>query len=313
MDVKQLRCVVAAADEMHFGRAARTLDMLPAALGRQVRLLEEELGVSLFERTTRSVMLTAEGQELVRDARQILEGIASLAQRFRDRAGTLPRPLRVGAIDSAAAVLMPELIARMRQRDPALSVLLTEDKSIRLLPKLLSGGLDLAVVRPGASLNTRLKSHHLLFETPVVAIPAKHPLAQRSRLSVRDIADLPMIVPERRSRPHSHDLTMKLFEEAGLIPRIAQIAEEKQTILNMVSAGIGGAIVPQWSAKLVQSGVAFRNLADLTPAQEKRLPLAVVWQRHVRDAGRDKLLEVLDELVAEMTDSPIGAGQPAYR
>ncbi|WP_185983880.1 LysR family transcriptional regulator [Aureimonas mangrovi] len=300
MDVRQLRCVVTVAEELHFGRAARRLDILPSALGRLVRLLEDELGVPLFERTTRTVSLTPEGQEFAAEARHILDNLESLAGRFRREGRVSHRPVRLGAIDSAAAGLVPELLAELRSTRPSTTVILTEDKSIRLLPKLLSGSLDLAIVRPGAAPNPRLTSMHLLYETPVVAIHGDHPLAGKERLTVTDIAELPMIVPERRSRPHSHDLTIKLFEEAGLVPTIAQIAEEKQTILNMVAAGIGAAIVPRWSSRLVQSGVAFRKLSDISDTQSRRLPLALVWQKNVRDGDRDRLADVLQTLVGRL-------------
>ena len=103
MDLKQIRCVLAAAEEMHFGRAARSLDMLPAGLGRQIRLLEEELGIALFARTTRSVVLTDAGRDFVRDARPLVDAADGMVERFRDRGRTVSRVIRLGAIDSAAA------------------------------------------------------------------------------------------------------------------------------------------------------------------------------------------------------------------
>jgi DNA-binding transcriptional LysR family regulator len=295
MEFKQIRCVLAAVEEMHFGRAARVLDILPAGLGRQIRLLEEELGVQLFERTTRSVVLTEAGRQFVRDARHLVTTADEMVERFRDRGRSKSRAIRLGAIDSAAAGLVPALIHDLHVRDPALTIQLTEEKSIRLVPKLLSGRLDLAIIRPGVRLDPRLRMRLLLHETAVVALPASHPLVERSHVSVPALADVAMIIPERRSRPHSHDLTMKLFEEEGLTPRIAQIAEEKQTILSMVAAEIGAAIVPQWSKRLAVPGVAFRPLLIRTATGANRLPLAVAWQADVRDANRDLLLQLLEE------------------
>lgn len=293
MELRQIRCVLAVAEAMHFGKAARTLDMMPAALGRQVRFLEDELGVPLFERTTRSVTLTLEGRAFIAEASAILERADALLDGFRDRGRAENRVIRLGAIDSAAAGLVPTLIHDLHEIDPGLTVQLTEEKSIRLLPKLLSGRLDLAIVRPGASLDPRLRTRFLLYETAVVALPADHPLGSGSCVSVSELRDVPMIIPERGSRPHSHDLTMKLFEDVGLTPRIAQIAEEKQTILNMVAASIGAAIVPLWAARLAISGVSFLKLADISGNAAKRLPLSVVWQAHVRDANRDRLIDLL--------------------
>ena len=93
---------------------------------------------------------------------------------------------------------------------------LVEDKTVRLLPRLLSGRLDLAFVRPPERPDKRLEFLFLLHETAVVAVADRHPLASRKRVTIADLENEPLIVPERRSRPHSHDLTMKLFAEAGL-------------------------------------------------------------------------------------------------
>jgi DNA-binding transcriptional LysR family regulator len=294
MELLQIRCVLAVADAMHFGKAARSLDMMPAALGRQVRLLENELGVPLFARTTRSVALTTEGRVFVAEAAAILERADALVQGCRERGRSLTRTIRLGAIDSASAGLVPSLIHDLHVIDPELTVELTEDKSIRLLPKLLSGRLDLAIVRPGARLDARLRTRFLLHESAVVALPVDHPLSLGRSVSVAELSDVAMIIPERGSRPHSYDLTMKLFESVGLTPRIAQIAEEKQTILNMVAARIGAAIVPLWSTRLAVPGVTFLHLADVEASARNRLPLSVVWQAQVRDANRDRLLDLLE-------------------
>lgn len=106
-----------------------------------------------------------------------------------------------------------------------------EDKSIRLIPKLLAGRLDLILIRPRDKLNRNLAMKKLFTETVVVAVPAQSPMAEQNEISIHDLADEPLIVPERRSRPHSHDLTtFGLFADVGLRPRIAQVADEKQTI-----------------------------------------------------------------------------------
>src|SRR6267142_486498 len=238
MDLHQLRCFVAAAEELHFGRAAQRLEMLPSALGRFIRLLEEDLGTRLMTRTTRSVTLTDDGAVLVKEARALLAQADGLAAKFRSRGRKRAATVRVGAIDSAAAGLLPMLLHDFRERRPDVTVQLVEDKTIRLLPRLLSGRLDLVLVRPPESPEKRLEFMFLFHETAVVAVSDHHPLASKKRVSIADLADQPLIVPERRSRPHSHDLTMKLFAEAGLEARVAQIADEKQTIVNLVSPNL---------------------------------------------------------------------------
>jgi len=295
VELHQLRCFVAAAEELHFGRAAQRLRMLPAALGRHVKLLEENLGAPLFARTTRAVTLTDDGATLLRDARTILARVEAVEDGFRTRSrsrGT--RRLRIGAIDSAAAGLLPPLLRDFRQHHPDVPVQLLEEKTIRLLPKILSGALDLAFVRPPDRPDKRLELRPLLMETAVVAFPQKHALAGRKSISLAEIADQPLIVPDRRSRPHSHDLTIKLFEEAGLPPRVVQIADEKQTIVNLVAARLGVAIVPRWTSRMAISGVRFVPLKLRSSGPLGRLPLAAAWLRGSRDPVRDSMLAILE-------------------
>jgi DNA-binding transcriptional LysR family regulator len=292
MDLHQLRCFLAAAEELHFGKAAQRLDMLPSALGRYIRLLEEDLGTRLMRRTTRSVALTDDGALLVRKAGVLLAQADALATEFRARGRKHATAIRVGAIDSAAAGLLPLLLHDIRRHHPHITVQLVEDKTIRLLPRLLSGRLDLAFIRPPAHPDKRLESLFLLHETPVVAVPDHHPLASRRRVTIAELDGQPLIVPERRSRPHSHDLTMTLFAEAGLTARIAQIADEKQTIVNLVSAGLGIAIVPRWTSRMAARGVRYVRLAG---AGMNKLPLAAAWSRGTRDPVRDDVVGMIKD------------------
>jgi len=293
VDLSQLRCFVAAAEELHFGRAARRLEMLPSALGRHIRLLEEDLGTRLLTRTTRNVTLTEDGATLLEEARSLLAKADQLANQFRQRGRKRSTTLRLGAIDTAAAGLVPMLLQDFRAHRPDVTVQLLEEKTIRLLPRLLSGRLDLAFVRPAEHRDKRLEFLLLFHETAVVAVPTRHQLARHKRLTIRTLADQPLIVPDRRARPHSHDLTIKLFEQAGLRPTIAQVAEEKQTIVNLVAAELGLAIVPRWASRLAVPGVRYIPLTMPESQQLSLLPLAAAWLRGSRDAVRDDLLATL--------------------
>ncbi len=195
-----LRCFVAAAEELHFGRAAQRLDMLPSALGRFIRLLEDDLGTRLMTRTTRSVALTDDGAVLLKEGRALHRRRPMRWPAGSARAAAAAAVIRVGAIDSAAAGLLPRLLHDFRKRRPDVTVQLAEDKSVRLLPRLLSGRLDLAFVRPPERPDKRLEFLFLLHETAVVAVAERHPLASRKRVTIADLEDQPLIVPERRSR-----------------------------------------------------------------------------------------------------------------
>lgn len=275
MELRQLRCFLAAAYHLHFGKAALELGILPAVLGRQIHMLETELRVRLFVRSTRQVALSEAGKILLPKARQLILDSEALTLAVRKVASSNPKLLRIGSIDSAATGLIPNLIGDIHAREPDLEVILIEDKTIRLMPQVLNGTLDLALVRPPDRLDRRLQSQMLLQEHAILALPADHPLARLATVRMLDLANVPMILPNRRVRPHSHDLAVKLFEEAGLPMMVAQEAEEKHTILRMVSAGIGAAIVPRWSATSGEQGVTFRSIA--LPSKSFTLPLAAIW------------------------------------
>jgi DNA-binding transcriptional LysR family regulator len=294
MELRQLRCAVAVADEMHFGRAARRLDMMPAALGRSVRQLEDSLGVQIFERTTRSVVITAEGMRVIKEARALLAEADAAEQRWRRLGRKGGQVLRLGAIDTAASGLVPGLLQEVHAVCPDLRIQLVEERSIKLIPRLLAGSLDLALVRPGLKpFHRRLRGHFLLNETPIVVLPPGHPLSARRAIDIPSLCDTPLVVPDRRSRPHSHDLVLALFEQAGVEPCIIQNADEKQTMLNMVAAGIGAAIVPRWWSGLVPRDVQVCDLKLNGDSARVKLPLHVVWPRDVRDPSRDAVIGIL--------------------
>lgn len=293
MDLKLLRHFQVTAYELHFGRAARRLDVLPSALGRNIRLLEEELGTRLFVRSTRNVALTRSGLALQREVDGILSTCDDALGRVREASLTDDRVFRIGAIDSAATGLIPQLVHDFREVVPDLELTLVEDKTARLLPKMMNGALDIAFVRPPMAPRPQIHFEHLLDEPTVVALPPNHSLADKQTVSVEDLAQVPLIVPSPRNRPHSYDLTMRLFRNAGLEPKIAQQAEEKQTIINLVGAEIGAALVPHWTSRIEVKGVVYRPLVDHEGRKVRQLPLAAAWLHGSKDDNRDRLIELV--------------------
>ena len=294
MDSKLLECFTAVAADLHFGRAAQRLEIHPSALGRNIRLLEEELGVRLFSRTTRNVHLTDSGQALLSEARYLLKHMNEVKHKVRNKAESSERVFRLGAMDSAATGLVPPLLHDFHVIQPNIEVVLIEDKSVRLLPKLLSGALDLAFVRPPYFSNkSDFDFDFLLKEATVVALPKAHPLAQQNQVTVPDLDGVPLILPSARSRPHSYNLTMRLFTDAGLHPNIVQQAEEKHTIINLVGAEIGAALVPYWTSRITLESVVYRPLVDADGQIIRELPLAAAWVRGTEDGYIRTMIETL--------------------
>ncbi|OQP33209.1 LysR family transcriptional regulator [Pantoea latae] len=293
MDINQLRCFVAVGQELHFGRAAQKMEMMPASLSRFIRLLEEELGIRLLNRSTRNVALTAEGAIFFEEASRLIEQFDALARRFKGGLKDDRRTLRIGAIDSAARGIVPALLNLFVPRHPQMDIHIIEDKTINLLPKLKSGWLDLIFIRAPHSLDASLEVRFIAQESCVLAVPVSHALARHAAVTVEDFRHEPMIVAERRARPHSHELTMSLFRQAGLTPHIAQFAEEKQTILSLVGAGLGVAIVPSLYKDMNSENVRFIQLT--LPPAIKGLPLSMAWQKGNQDARVAEMIALLNE------------------
>ncbi|WP_271461041.1 LysR family transcriptional regulator [Pantoea leporis] len=300
MDINQLRCFVAVGKELHFGRAAQKMEMMPASLSRFIRLLEEDLGVRLLNRSTRNVSLTAEGALFFDDASKLIDQFDALAKRFKVGLKDERRTLRIGAIDSAARGLVPALLNLFVPLHPHSDIHIIEDKTINLIPKLKSGWLDMIFIREPQSIDASLAVRFITRESCVLAVPIQHVLADRERVAVADFQHEAIIIPDRRTRPHSHDLTMSLFKLAGFTPHIAQFAEEKQTILSLVAAGLGLAVVPASYRTMNSDSVSYIAL-DL-PEQIKGLPLSIAWQKGNEDRFLREMLRLLHEHQRELTD-----------
>ncbi|MEN4981347.1 LysR substrate-binding domain-containing protein, partial [Erwinia billingiae] len=194
MDINQLRCFAVLGDELHFGRAARKLEMMPASLSRFIKLLEEELGIRLLNRSTRNVSLTPEGAAFLNEAKAVIADFDALRLRFRKTALLQKRTLRIGAIDSAARGLLPELIHLFVRQFPDADIHITEDKTHSLIPRLLSGWLDVIFVRPPEHVDVTLTTRFITNETCVLAVPAHHRLVSHSEVSIDDFRNEPVIV-----------------------------------------------------------------------------------------------------------------------
>ena len=299
MDINQLRCFVVLGDELHFGRAARKLEMMPASLSRFIKLLEEDLAIRLLNRSTRNVSLTPEGAEFLNEAKVVIADFDALRLRFRKNIPSQKRTLRIGAIDSAARGLLPELLNLFVRQYPEADIHITEDKSHSLIPRLISGWLDIIFVRPPEDVDATLTTRFIANESCVLAVPALHRLVSYDEVSIDDFFNEPVIVPERRTRPHSHDLTMNVFKAGGRSPVIAQYAEEKQTILSLVAAGLGIALVPASYKNMNADGVRY---LPLSPMQHiEGLPLSAMWHQGNNNMYVRSRLDMLSGNIEELT------------
>ncbi|MBC9879911.1 LysR family transcriptional regulator [Bradyrhizobium sp. INPA01-394B] len=293
MDLKHLRCFVTVAEELHYGKAAARLHMAPSALSRHIRMLEEELDVRLFSRTTRSVVLTRAGTVFLDEAKDILQRTKSAQRSVQEAARDEGEILRIGALDSAAAGFLPEVLYAFRQEQGRVKIQLEEATTSRQLQGLMTGRLDIGFLRPPVK-EPDLQWEYLTRERLLVALPQSHDLHEREEVGLHEILNEPLILPPKRTRPCTFGLIMRFFDAVGAHPNIVQEATEKQTIVAMVAAGMGVALVPEWVAMLRVRGVVYKPLAFvLADPPPPEAILGVCWRKHQRLASRDLFLDAV--------------------
>jgi DNA-binding transcriptional LysR family regulator len=239
--LQQLRYVVAVADERHFTRAAQRLHVSQPALSTQVRVLEEELGAALFDRTRGDVALTAAGEAFLPWARQALADLEAGRADVRELAGRRRGRLSLGATPSLTTGLLPTVLARFHADYPGIELRLHEAGSPDLVEQVVAGLLDLALVIAPTSV-AGVHTVALAEEDLVVAVPPGHPIAARDRIPVGELAGVPLVVFRE-----GYDLrarTYALCQAAGFTPTLAVEGGEMDGVLAMAAAGLGPTIVP---------------------------------------------------------------------
>jgi DNA-binding transcriptional LysR family regulator len=261
VELHQLRCFVAVAEELHFGRAAIRMHMTQPPLSRQVQLLERGLGIQLLERNNRSVKLTAAGQGFLRDARHILAFSDQAADGARRLARGEAGSLTLGFTAVSAYQMIPQLLARAAQDLPGLQFTLKEMVSSAQLEALAAHRIDVGFVRQvndHATLDAQLISHEPL----LVAVPDNHPLARQPAIAVRDLDQQAFVMYAADEGRYFYDCIAGLFAMTGVTPRYVYHLGQTHTVVSMVKAGLGLAIVPASAMQLHSDRLVFRPLKD---------------------------------------------------
>jgi len=276
-DLRRLRYFVAVAERLHFGRAAEALHISQPPLSRAIRALEDELGVALFSRTRRKVELTPEGERLLEETRRLTGQLERTVHELRAMASGRQARLRIGFVSLADyGGVLPELLRGFKSAHPAVRLSLREMLSPDQAAALHAGELDFGLLLPPVAGAARLDHLVVQREPFVVALPARHPLARGGgRLRLRELADEPFVMIPRRIAPRLYDIVAQLAAQAGMSLNVAQEAIQMQTVVSLVSSGLGAAVVPASVANLGRRGVVYRALAERHP----RLDLWLAWRR----------------------------------
>lgn len=275
MELRHLRYFLAVAEELHFGRAAMRLQMAQPPLSQQIKQLETELGVQLFARTRRKVALTAAGEVLQQESQQILQQLEQTVSRTQQAGrGELGR-LAIAFVSSAMYSLLPDYLKQFREQYPHVDIVLHELSTQAQIKGLLDGRLDVGFMRPPID-HDRLRSRTVLQEPLVTALPLSHKLASQQHLAIQALREEPFVLFPRAMATRLYDQIISLCHQGDFSPTVVQQAAQMQTILSLVAAEIGVAIVPESLQNLQRQGVNFVPFKAATPQAE----VCVVWQHH---------------------------------
>jgi DNA-binding transcriptional LysR family regulator len=297
MELRDCRYFVAVAEELHFGRAAARLNMAQPPLSQRIKALEEELGARLFARTSRSVALTPAGEAFWREARVLLDQAEKAGETARRVAHGLAGRVTVGFVNPAMDAFLSVALAQFRDAAPHMELALREMTTREQTQAFLAGRLDVGFLRyagqaiPGASLSVVSRERYIL------AIPAGHALARKSRIALNKLDGIPMIMPPRVSLLALHQAMTAAFAKAGAAPVTVQEAASKFTTLSLVAAGVGLALLPASVRVWKREGVVFRDIDGDLPVVE--LAAAIPEDRDNAAARR---------LVGMAMDAASGAG-----
>jgi len=306
MELRHLRYFVTLAEELHFGRAAERLHIAQPPLSQQIRQLETELGFQLFYRTKRTVQLTEAGQGFLKDVAQILKQLEQAIQSGRQANRGEVGQLVVGFVGSAAYNILPTILRTFRTTVPAVSLELHELTTDQQLEWLRAGRLDVGFLRPPLEEDSRFCLEVILQEPLMAALPDTHPLSQNPAISLNLIADEPFILFPRPLAPGLYDQIISLCQQAGFSPHVVQEAIQMQTIVSLVAAELGVAIVPASLRHLQRTGVVYKTLQEPTPTAE----IAMIWRCDQRSPTLQRFVAVVREACRPALEPPelLGAG-----
>ena len=275
MNLRDLKYIIAVAETHHFGKAAERCFVSQPTLSGQIKKLEDDLGVTIFERTKRSVVLTPIGEEIIDHARKMMEQADAIEQLARAHHDPLSGPLRVGAIPTLSPYLIPLIVVPLKRNYPQLKLVLTEEITEMLLRRLRSHEIDAAII---ATPVTEPEFDTIpLFDEPFwLAYPRNHPLYTKDEITQDDLETLDLLLLS-----DGHCLAQQVMGVCGLSdrPHTGEMgdlqAASLETLLQLVGKGLGSTLVPALATRgswMTDSGIIARKL-DL-PDTYRRISLA---------------------------------------
>ncbi len=303
MNLRDLKYLIALADHRHFGRAAAASFVSQPTLSTQIRKLEEELGVALFERAPRKVMLTPIGGDIAERARRIVADLEQMKEAARRSQRPESGSVRLGLFPTLGPYLLPHVIPGIRERFPDLQLLLVEEKSEQLLARLRDGRLDAALLAEPVH-DDQLRGEFLFEEPFLLAVPDRHPLAGRESLRIDDLAHEDLLLLE-----DGHCLrrqTLDVCHLAGANENTGFRATSLETLRQMVAANVGMTLLPTLAVRPPVAQPDGIRLLPFSGSQPSRR-IAMFWRR---SSAMEDFLLLLADSFRSLPDSLLQPGPP---
>lgn len=293
IDLRRLRYFLVVSDELHFGRAAMRLHIAQPPLTRQISALETELGFRLFDRSTRSVTLTSEGRHFLPYARAVLEQVDLTAAITSKLAAGSAGHLAVGYASSIAlSDLFSQTIQTFCSSYPDVQLTVEEGASSMQCAQIVEGRLDIGMsrMRP-ADANPDIQVICLDNEPLMAAVPSDSALAGQSHVTLTELSAFPLITFPSDYGSALNDIIAALYRRNDLTPRPGPSGKQITSIIALVAAGQGVAVVPQCTQALVKHGVTYRPLAEPSATA----PLLVLTRKRERSPLVKAFVEVIEQ------------------
>jgi DNA-binding transcriptional LysR family regulator len=268
MELRQIRSFLSIAETLHFGHTAELIHLSQPALSLQIRALENEVGVRLFERNRRKTTLTAAGVAFRADAATAVSQLDQAVRRAKLAANGKLGLLRVGFISTAGNEIMPTIVRQFRESNPEVEFSLLNVLTADQLLMLDVGSLDIGFLRLPIGEHPELEVVRVHREPFVVVVPLSHKLAKKKKIHLRELSGQAFVMYERSYAPGFHDLMLGILRDAGIVPHVRQTAGQMPTLISLVAAGMGISILPRSTVTHSVASVVPCEIADAISMSE---------------------------------------------
>ncbi|MCO7124761.1 LysR substrate-binding domain-containing protein [Sporolactobacillus shoreicorticis] len=291
MELRQIKYFVAVSEECHFGRAAHKIGIAQPALSQQIKRLEQELGGALFTRTKRHVAITDAGKVFLTEAKALLtqaeRAKKAVGNAFKGNVGELVLEF----VESATWKIIPEMLAIYRKLYPNVKVILQPLHTINQVDAIKNGKIQVGIL--GTPIEDPLLFNYLLRkESYVVALPVHHSLASKTEIFANDLRNEAFVTTLRETGTFYYDSMIKVCMDAGFSPRIIQEARDMQTVLALVSSGLGIALIHE-SARHIRNDVVYKPLIGTC---QKAYQMSFAWRKEADSPVVINFLKVIKHL-----------------